>query len=381
MNRLSPATAALTSALIGFGGTLALVLAAAQAIGASNAQTASWVTVICFAIAIESLALSLWYRMPMVTAWSSAGLALIGTSTGFGVNEAVGAFLMTAVLVMATGLLRPLARLVSKIPAGLSAGMLAGVLLPFVLAGAQSTTVDPVFALSLATGFFVLRLWNPSLAIIAVLIIGIIWAIVSQRTSADFSFVPTQIAFVAPTFSLAGFFGLSIPLYIVTMASQNLPGLAVLRADGYEPPAGPPIALTGALSFVSGFFGASTTNLSAITAAICTGPEAHPDPDKRWVVGLWYSGLYAIFGFFGASLIALVSIMPGALIALALGLALLAPLVNATRIAMADERDRFAAITTLAVTASGVAFAGIGAAFWGLSVGLIIHGLDRLRSK
>ena len=377
--RLSSFSAALVAAIIGFGGTLALVLAAAQAVGATPVQTASWVTVICFAIAVESLVLSVWFRMPIVAAWTAAGLALIGASTGYSIDQAVGAFIVTGLLLLATGLFRPLARLVERIPAAISAGMLAGVLFPFVVAGAGAAATQPGYIVPLALAFFVLRVFSPSLAVVAVLVAGIGWAFVAGATATDLTLQPSRIVLVAPEFSLAALIGLALPLYIVTMASQNLPGLAVLRADGYTPPAGPLIAVTGLASALSAPFGASTTNLSAITAAICTGPDAHPDRDQRWVTGVWYAVIYAVFAVFGASLIALVAALPPVLIALVTGLALLAPMANATGIAVADADDRLAAIATFAVTASGVAFLGIGAAFWGLALGLLVHFLGSLK--
>lgn len=374
--RFSSFSAALVAAIIGFGGTVALVLAAAEAVGATPSQTTSWVTAITIAITLETLILSWFYKMPVVAAWSAAGLALIGASTGFTMAEAAGAFLLTGVMMVATGLFKPIARTVERIPRGISAGMLGGVLLPFVMNGARAVEIDPAFILALAALFFVIRRFNPSMAVISVLVAGIGFAVISGKTTGRLDLAFSSLEFVMPEFSLAALFGLTLPLYLVTMASQNLPGLAVLRADGYNPPAGIPIALTGVISFLSAFFGASTTNLSAITAAICTGPDAHPDPEKRWHTGLWYALCYGVIALFGASLVALIAIMPASLIVLVTGLALLAPLANATSIAMLDPEDRLAAIATFAITASGLVFFGIGAAFWGLAAGLAIHAVS-----
>ncbi|WP_306117466.1 MULTISPECIES: benzoate/H(+) symporter BenE family transporter [unclassified Roseitalea] len=358
---------------------MALVLGAAQSVGATQAQTASWVTAICIAVGLETLVLTLWFRMPIVAAWSIAGLALVTASTGYSIHEAVGAFLIAGLLIMATGLFGPLMRAVEAIPAALAAGMLGGILLPFVIGGAQAAQADPAFILPLAAGFFILRLFNPSLAVVAIIVAGTLWALLSGRAEAEFAIGLSPLVFIAPEITVGALFGLALPLYIVTMASQNLPGLAVLRADGYAPPAGPVVAVTGAFSALTALFGASSTNLAAVTAAICTGPEAHPDADKRWQTGLWYAGIYGFLALFGASIVALVAVLPPTFVALVIGLAVLTPLANATRLAVAVEQDRLAAIVTFAVTASGVTFFGVGAAFWGLMLGLGVHFLSLTR--
>lgn len=371
--RFSSVSAAFVASIIGFGGTVGLVLAAAEAVGATPSQTVSWVTVLCFAIAAESLYLSWRHKMPIVTAWSSPSLALVGASTGFDIHAAVGAFVIAGLLLFLTGLVRPLSNLVERIPPGISAGMLAGVILPFVVAGGEAAGLDIELVLPLAILFFVVRVWNPGLAVIAVLVVGIIWSFATGQNSADFNLGLSTVEFVAPSFSLAAIIGLSIPLYLVGMASQNLPGLAVLRASGYNPPVGSSVATTGLGSVVIAFFGGSSTCLAAITAAICTGEESHPDKTKRWQVGIWYAVCYTLYGAFGASLVGLVAIMPPALIMLVTGLALLGPLANALMITMAKDDERIAGITTFAITASGIAFWGVGAPFWGLLIGLGIY--------
>lgn len=377
--RFSSFSAAFVASVVGFGGTVALVLAAAQAVGATPGQTASWVTMLCFAIAAESLYLSWRHKMPIVTAWSSPSLALIGASTGYDIHMAVGAFVLTGVLLFITGLMRPISNFVERIPAGISAGMLAGVILPFVIGGAEAAGIDIWLVLPLTLLFFFVRIWNPSMAVIVVLVAGIGWAFLSGQNSGSFEIGISTVEYVAPEFGIATFIGLSIPLYLVGMASQNLPGLAVIRASGYNPPIGSPIAATGLGSIVTAFFGASSTCLAAITAAICTGEESHPDPNKRWQVGIWYAVCYSAFGIFGASLVGLISIMPPALIMLVTGLALLGPLANAISITLAKEEERIAGITTFAITASSIAFYGVGAPFWGLAIGLLVYYSVRLK--
>ena len=377
--RLSIFSSALVAAVVGFAGTLALLIAAAQALGATAEQTASWVTAICLAKVAETLILSWRYRTPIITAWSTAGLALIGASTGLVMEEAVGAFLLAAVLLVITGLFRPVTQLVERIPASVSAGMLGGILLPFVLAAAQSARFEPAFVLPLAVLFFALRLFNPPFAVITVLLAGAGYVVFTGGMAGVAGLEASTLVFIQPEFSWPALIGLGVPIYLVTMASQNMPGMAVLRTDGYNPPAGPIIAVTGFFSFLSAFFGASTTNLAAITAAICTGKDTHPDRDKRWLVAFPYAVSYAVFALFGASLAALFSSLPPSLISLVAGLALLGPLANATSIALMKEDERIPAMATFAITASGIAFFGVGAAFWGLVAGMIILAMQRLK--
>jgi benzoate membrane transport protein len=376
---LSIPASAFVAAIVGFGSTLALIVAAANALGASTLQTASMVTALCLAMAVETAFLSWRYRMPVVSAWSTPGAALIAASTGFSLGEGVGAFMVAAVLLVATGLFRPLTRLVSRIPASVSSGMLAGIVVTFVTGAFKTVAVDPMLILPLLAAFFVIRLFNPALSVLAVLVGGGVLAVMLGRVGALPAPDLSTLTLVAPEFTVAALVGLALPLYLVTMASQNLSGLAVLKAAGYEPPAGPLIAFTGFVSLVTAPFGALTTNLAAISAAICTGPDVHPDPAERWKTGPFYALFYLLFAVFGASLVATFAVLPPALIALVAGLGLMASLANALTIALRDEAERTAAVVAFVVTASGLVFAGIGSAFWGLLAGLIVLGLDRLR--
>ena len=365
-------SAAITAAIVGAGGTLALVIAAAQAVGATPSQTASWITVICVAIGLGALILSWLYRMPIVTAWSAAGLAMIGASTGFTMETAVGAFVVTAVLLIVTGLVKPLTRLVAKMPTSIASGMLAGILIGFPLQAAKDAASDPLLVLPLVAVFFIARRFSAALAAIVVLIIGIAYAFMLGRIEGVPVLGFAAFEWVTPVFDIGAIIGLALPLYVVTMASQNLPGLAVLHANNYHPPAGPLVSITGFIALITAPFAASTTNLSAITASICVNPEANPNKDERWTTGIAYAICYFIFAAFGASITGIVATLPFTLITLVAGLALLAPLIGALNLAMADEEHRFAAIVTLTVTASGVSAFGIGAAFWGLVAGLIV---------
>ena len=379
--RASVPTSAFVAAIVGFGGTLAIIIAAAAAVGATQVETASWVTAICLAMAVETGWLSWRTRMPVITAWSTPGAALIAASSGFTMPEAVGAFIVAGVLLVATGLFRPLTRLIAKIPGSVASGMLAGIVVTFALNAARTVPADPWLILPLVVAFFLVRLWNPSLSVLVVLIGGVLAALLGGRVGGLPPPELSTLTWIRPQFTTSALIGLALPLYLVTMASQNLSGLAVLRADGYEPSPGPLIGVTGLVSTLSAPFGASTTNLAAISAAICTGPDVHPDPAERWKTGPFYAFAYLVFAAFGASLVAIFAVLPQSLIVLVAGLALLGSLSNALSIALRDEAGRMAATVTFAVTASGLMLFGIGSAFWGLVAGLAVAGLDRLKKR
>jgi benzoate membrane transport protein len=377
--RVSIPVSAFVAAIVGFGGTLALIIAAAGAVGASREQTAGWVTAICLAMALETAWLSWRTKMPVITAWSTPGAALVAASGGFSMNDAVGAFIVTAMLLIATGLFKPLTRLIAKIPASVASGMLAGIVVSFAIGAVKTIPADPVLILPLIAAFFAIRLYNPALSVLAVLIGGGFAAFLTGRVGGMPPPELSSLTLIAPEFSATAIIGLALPLYLVTMASQNLSGLAVLRAAGYHPEPGPLISVTGLFSLISAPFGALTTNLAAISAAICTGPDVHPDPAERWKTGPFYALAYLVFAVFGASLVAIFAVLPESLIVLVAGLALMAPLANALSIALKDESERMAATAAFAVTASGLQLFGIGSAFWGLVGGLIVLALERTK--
>jgi len=379
--RFSVIASAVVAAVVGFGGTLALIIAAAQALGATQAETASWVTAICLAMFAANGYLSWRYKMPIIAAWSTPGLALIGGSIGFTMPQAVGAFMVTAIAIILTGLIKPVSAFVSKIPASIASGMLAGVLFAFLIGAARTIPIDPVFVLPLVALFFIIRLFNPAMAVLAVLFGGVIYAFVSGRVASVPGVELSTLTLIAPVFDMRAMIGLALPLYLVTMASQNLPGFAVLRAAGYEPPTAAALQVTGLVSLITAPFGAHTSNMAAISAAICTGPDAHPDPEKRWLTGPFYALSYLIFAIFGASLVALFAVLPAPLIALVAGLALIGAFTNALSLALNVEHERLAAIVTFAVTASGITIAGIGAAFWALVAGLLVIAIDYAKKR
>jgi benzoate membrane transport protein len=294
--------------------------------------------------------------------------------------NAVGAFIMVGAMLVVTGLFKPLTRLIARIPASVASGMLAGIVVTFAINAVKTIPVDPWLVAPLIAAFFVIRLFNPALSVLAVLAGGGLLAFLTGRGGMPAPELST-LTLIAPDFSAAAAIGLAVPLYLVTMASQNLSGLAVLRAAGYEPEPGPLISVTGLVSLLSAPFGALTTNLAAISAAICTGPDAHPDPAERWKTGPFYALAYLVFAIFGASLVAIFAVLPQSLIVLVAGLALMGPLANALAIALKDENERMAATTAFAVTASGVILFGIGAALWGLLAGLAVLALDSFKKR
>ena len=376
---VSTASAALVATVAGVGGTLPVVLAAAQAAGATPAEASSWVSGLGIATAATALFLSVRYRMPIITAWSTPGAALIASTSGVpGLRAAIGAFVLSALLILLTAAIRPLGRLIEKIPASIAAAMLAGILLRLVIAMVEQVPHAPLLVLPLIALFLVARGFVPALASLVVLAAGAVlaWSLGLVKPIPPLGL--TALVVEAPAWDLATLIGLGLPLYLVTMASQNLPGFAVLRASGYQPPTQPVLAITGFASLVTAFLGAHTSNLAAISAALCTGPDAHPDPARRWMTGPFYALWWGLIALFGSSLVGLFGALPPALLATVAGLALLGSMASAMGSALGADQDRLAAAGTLAVTASGVTLVGVGSAFWGLVFGLLILGLDRL---
>jgi len=366
-------SAAAVATVIGFGGTVALIVQAGQTLGASPAQIISMVTALCLGIGLPGAVLSWRLKMPVVLAWSTPGAALLAASTlGLGWSTAVGAFVIAGLLMVLTGLVPALGRLAERIPAAVASAMLAGVLLPFCLKLFLVFPTDMALAAGLLAVFLIMRRVAAAWALPAVLVAA--FAALALRGQVG---LPAgtglfgQLSPVMPAFDWKAAISLALPLYLVTLASQNLPGLVVLRAAGYAPPAGKLIFWGGLTSTLLAPFGAHGVNLAAITAAICTGPEAHPDQDRRWTVGVIYGLIYLVVALFAAPLAGLFIAMPTGALAVITGLALIAPLTGSLTGMMGVTEDREAAVLTFAATASGVALFGVGSAFWGLAVGFI----------
>ena len=330
---------------------------------------------------VTTAVLSIRYRMPIVTAWSTPGAALIAATSGVTIDQAVGAFFVAGLLIAASGLIGPLGRLIARIPSSVASAMLAGVIFSFVAAIFGQIELAPALTLPLLAVFLVLRLISPAYAVLAVLALGIVLAHLLGSIEPGPGFALSRLTWISPQFDVASLIGIALPLYLVTMASQNLPGFAVLSAAGYTPPARPILAVTGIASLLTAPFGAHSTSLAAITASICTGPDTHPDPAKRWLCGPFYALGYGVLALFGASVVALFSRFPEALTVIVAGVALTGPFIGALSNALADRDGHAAAAITFVITASGLSIYGIGAAFWGLAGGLAVVGLDRLYAR
>lgn len=381
------AATGLLMAAVGFGSSFAVVVHGLQAMGATPAQAASGLMVTTFAMGALSIVLSLAWRTPISIAWSTPGAAVLATTgaTAGGFSEAVGAFIVAGLLVLAAGLFRPLGRLASSIPRSLASAMLAGVLLKLCLAPFEAIAKVPAAAVAVIVVFVVAqrfaRLYAGLIAVAAALALTAA-AAPSGGLSAS-AFLPAAPEFVAPTFSWAAAVGVGLPLFVVTMASQNVTGLAVLTTFGYRPSAGPIFVATGAVSAAIAAFGALTVNLAAITAALGAGPDAHPDPAKRWIASLSSGLAYVVMALVAGGAVAALTASPPVLVQAAAGLALFGAFGSSIVSGLADESDRPAALVTFLLAASGLAFGGIGSAFWGLLVGLAtlaIHGRLRRRA-
>ncbi len=366
-------SAAAVATVIGFGGTVALVVQAGQAMGASPAQIISMVTALCLGIGLPGAVLSWRLKMPVVLAWSTPGAALLAASTlGLGWSTAVGAFVIAGLLMVLTGLVPALGRLAERIPAAIASAMLAGVLLPFCLRLFLVFPTDMALAAGLLAVFLIMRRVAAAWTLPAVLVAA--FAVLALRGQVGLlagTGLFGQLSPIMPAFDWKAAVSLALPLYLVTLASQNLPGLVVLRAAGYAPPAGKLIFWGGLTSTMLAPFGAHGVNLAAITAALCIGPEAHPDASQRWTVGVLYGLIYLVVALFAAPLAGLFIAMPTGALAVITGLALIAPLTGSLTGMMGVAEDREAAVLTFAATASGVALFGIGSAFWGLAVGFL----------
>lgn len=373
---------ALVAVFVGFAASVAVVLAAAQALGATPAQTISWIAGLALAKGAASLWLSWRHRLPIICAWSTPGAALIAASSGLDMAAAIGAFLLAAALMMLTAAFRPLGALIEKIPMPIAAAMLAGVIFRFVVAVFDEARVSPGLVLPLLAVFLLARLVNPFLGVIAALGVGIAVSFATGlATWPEGGLALTGLEFVTPRFDTAAMLGIGIPLYLVTMAAQNLPGFAVLRAAGYQPPVPACLFVTGLTSFLTAPFGAHMVNMAAISASICTGPDTHPDAAQRWKAGILYGVLWLAIAATAGLLLALILAMPKALIVAVAGLGLVGSLTGALTQATASDAHRFAAIIAFAVAASSLTLFGVGSAFWSLVAGLGVLTLDAIAGR
>ena len=370
---LSSVTAGFVAVLVGFTASAVIVFQAAEAAGATPAEVSSWLGALGIGMGATCIGLSLYYREPVVTAWSTPGAALLVTSlAGVPMAEAIGAFVLCAGLITLCGVTGWFERVMDRIPIALASAMLAGVLLRFGMDVFVAMKTQFLMVLSMFIAYLVLKRLMPRYAIVAVLAIGIFIAWTRGLLALDgLTLEVTKPVFTLPVFSWSAAIGVAIPLFVVTMASQNVPGVAVMRASGYHTPISPLISWTGATTLVLAPFGGYAFNLAAITAAICMGKEAHEDPARRYMAAVSAGVFYLILGVFGATVATLFAAFPRELVLAIAGLALLGTIAGAIATAVKDEANREPAVITFLVTASGVTLFGIGAAFWGLLGGVL----------
>jgi len=382
---LSAAVAGFVAVLVGYTSSVAIVFQAAQALGASPAQTASWMWALGLAMGISCIGLSLRWRLPVLTAWSTPGAALLAATQGVGIAEATGAFVVCALLITAAGLTRTFERVMDKVPMAVAAALLAGVLARFGLDAVGAMRTAPGLVGTMALAFLIGRRFWPRYAVPGVLAAGMAVAWVQGRMGGLGSTTDGTLALWAqpvwttPRFTLSAIVGVALPLFIVTMASQNLPGVAAQRAAGYRTPISPVITATGLVTLVLAPFGAYAINLAAITAAICMGREAHEDPDRRYMASVAAGVIYTLLGLAGAAVAGVLSAFPRELVAAVAGLALLGTIAGGLATALKDEHHRDAAALTFLVTLSGLSVAGIGSAFWGVVAGSLALAVQHWR--
>ena len=383
---LSAFTAGFVAVLVGFTSSVAIVFQAAQAFGATPAQITSWMWALGLGMGLCSLVPSLLLRQPVMVAWSTPGAAVLATAGlagGFSMAEAVGAFMVCALLITLAGATGWFERVMNRIPMEIASALLAGVLARFGLeAFAAAQTALPLVLVMLAA-YLLARKRLPRYAVVVTLAAAVLF--VALRGDMRWSAVQLELAmpvFTMPHFSLPALVSLALPLFVVTMASQNLPGVAVMRATGYQLPVSRLITMTGLATLVLAPFGAFALNFSAITAAICMGPEAHEDRSKRYTAAASCGLIYVVIGLFGAVITGLLTAFPRELVVAIAGLALLGTIGNGLAMALREEGHREAALITFLVTLSGVVVAGVGSAFWGVVAGSLAlfvqqYGRDR----
>jgi len=366
--------AGFVAVLVGYTSSAAIIFQAAGAAGATPQQTGGWLTMLGLGMGITTLTLSLWYRTPILTAWSTPGAALLVTSLpGTPINEAIGIFIFASALIVFCGVTGLFARLMNHIPLAISSAMLAGILLRFGIDAFGALQVNFALSGTMCLVYLLTRRFTPRYAIVLTLFAGLAVAAMQGNIHVSSGQSMVMPEFIAPHFTLSSLLGIGIPFFVVTMASQNAPGIATLKAAGYQVPISPLIAWTGATALILAPFGGFTFCIAAITAAICMGPEIHSDPQRRYMAAAAAGVFYIIAGIFGGAISGLFTALPLALIHTIAGLALLGTIAGSLQRALSDEKQRDAAVITFLITASGVTLVGVGSAFWGLCGGVIAH--------
>ncbi|MFT9636662.1 benzoate/H(+) symporter BenE family transporter [Alcaligenes phenolicus] len=372
---IPPIVAGLISVIVNYGGTFILVFQAAKVAGLSPELTASWVWSISIGVGVTGLLLSWVSREPIITAWSTPAAAFLVTALGSTPYEqAVGAYLISAAAFVVLGLSSYFERLIRLIPNGIAAGLLAGILLQFGIGAFGSMTLDPKLAGLLILAYLIIKRFSARYAVVGILILGLSFLLLEHRV--DLSGLKLELAapvFTMPVFTLNALLSVALPLFLITLTGQYMPGMLVLRNDGFRTSANPIVWVTGLGSLIMAPFGSHAMNVAAITAAICTGPEAHQDPSKRWVAGIATGVFYILVGVFGVTLAAVFMAFPASFITTLAGLALLGTIGGSLAGAMADVKSREAALITFLASAANITLFGIGGAFWGLVIGLLAY--------
>lgn len=370
-----PVVAGLISVIVNYGGTFILVFQAARVAGLDPALTASWVWSISIGVGVTGLMLSWMSREPIITAWSTPAAAFLVTALATTSHaEAVGAYMISAAGFVVLGLSGCFERLIRLIPSGVAAGLLAGILLQFGIGAFGGVSIDPLLAGLLIVAYLTLKRFSARYAVVGILVLGLAFLLVQGRV--DLSGLQLQLAapvFTLPAFSLNALLSVALPLFLITLTGQYMPGMLVLRNDGFRTSANPILTLTGLGSLLMAPFGAHAFNIAAITAAICTGREAHEDPSKRWVAGIAAGIFYILVGVFGVTLAAVFMAFPASFITTLAGLALLGTIGGSLANALADPKSREAALITFLAAAANIRLLGIGGAFWGLVLGLVAY--------
>jgi benzoate membrane transport protein len=379
----SAVTAGLVTVLVGVTSSAAVVFTAARAAGADSAEVASWMLALGVGLGVTCIGLSLRYRVPVVTAWSTPGAALLATGlAGVPMADAVGAFLLSAVLILLSGVTGWFERVMDAVPVPLTAALLAGVLLQFGTGLFTSMHGGFAVAFPIFAAYLLARRFLPRYAVLLGLAAGVVATTATGGWhGGGISLAPAAPVFVTPHFDWHTLLGVGLPLYVVTMAGQNLPGVAVLRGAGYRVPVSPLLGWTGAVNAALAPFGAFGLNLAAITAAICTGEQAHPDRGRRYVAAVWAGVFYLCVALFAGTIGALLTAMPQALVLGVAGIGLLGTIGSSLHSALADDLMREAAVVTFTATASGVTVLGVNSAFWGLLAGVLTMLVTRRRKS
>lgn len=361
--------------LVGYSSSAAIIFQAAQAAGATATQTGGWLSMLGIAMGLASLGLSLWTRMPILCAWSTPGAALLATSLhGLSIHDTIGVFIFANALILLSGVTGLFARLMKVIPPALASAMLAGILLRFGLETFTGLQSDFALCGAMCLAWLLARRWLARYAILATLVVGV--AVALGQHAIHFPADYTGFALpqgIMPHFSLTALLGVGVPFFLVTMASQNAPGIATLQAHGYQPPVSALMSWTGLIALLLSPFGGFSVCIAAITAAICMGDEVDADPRRRWIAAALAGVFYLLAGLSGALIATLFVALPSPLIATLAGLALLTTFSGSLTRALGEPETRDTAVITFLITASGISLLGIGAAFWGLAGGLVAH--------